>query len=471
MWNKRELLQLTSGSLADYFFALLRSIQDGLLVIDKEGVVLFINPEYTRITGVTEAEIVGKPLLSVRPNAQLVEVMKQNKVVVGIRRKERNVEYVVDMAPIVLGGRVEGAVSICKGAVEVHELVKKLEKNNKEIKRLQQGMNSLSKAKYSFEHIIGAEGDLKAVIAKAKKVARSSISVVIYGESGTGKELLAQAIHNESDRSDKPFVAVNCAAIPEALLESELFGYEEGAFTNAKRGGKLGLFELAHRGTLFLDEISELPYDIQAKLLRVLQESAIRRVGGVSELEVDVRVIAAANKDLAQMVEKGRFREDLFYRLNAFMLQLLPLRVRHRDIEVLVDSMLKHETRANSQDAEAYVVEPEVMDIFARYHWPGNVRQLKNVIDYAVCMAEGNTITPRDLPDYIRQEHAERSSGNQGGGSLKEAVEQAERAGIAQALKRTDNTLEGRRQAAQMLGVSLATLYNKIKKYDLEEIS
>ncbi|WP_232700006.1 sigma-54 interaction domain-containing protein [Brevibacillus daliensis] len=465
---KNESLLLPSNISVERFSSIINAIQDGVLVIDQEGIVILINPEYTKITGVTEEEIIGKPLLSVRPNAQLITAMKSNKVIVGLPRKENNKEYVVDMAPIIMDGQVRGAVSIVKGVIEVHDLIKKLEKSSQEIKLLKQSKSTLSKAKYHFEDIIGSDGSLKRIIDKAKKVSSTSISLFICGESGTGKELLAQSIHNYSDRKDKPFIAINCAAIPEALVESELFGYEEGSFTNAKKGGKPGLFELANGGTVFLDEISELPYDMQAKLLRFLQESTIRRVGGINEIAVNIRIIAAANKDLGQLVEKKLFRQDLYYRLNAFMLQLPPLRSRQQDLESLVNSFLHNKKHALGNVFEGYSIDKEVLEIFRNYYWSGNIRELRNAIDYAVVMADSSTITKLDLPDYLLGEYMNKSS-NIGGETLKELVEQTEIISIKNVLQNTENTLKGRKKAANLLGISVATLYNKMKKYGLEE--
>jgi len=445
----------------EWFKAIIYSIQDGVLVIDRDEIVKLINPEYTRITGVAPDRIIGEPLRKVRPGAQLVDTLRDGKIRSGIYRQEGEFEYVVDMAPIVVGDEIIGAVSICKGLTEVHKLAEDLRKHKEKLVQLERTMVSLHKAKYRFEQIIGADGGLQEVVYIAKKAAESNLPVLIIGESGTGKELFAQAIHNESSRSSRPFIPVNCAAIPAALIESELFGYEEGSFTNAKKGGKMGLFEIAHGGTLFLDEIGELPYDLQAKLLRVLQERSIRKVGEVREREIDVRVIAATNRDLAQLVEKQMFREDLFYRLNVITLQIPPLRERREDIPKLVSAFLRPTQRTFSMDT--------AMAALQQYDWPGNIRELKNAIDFGICMAEGTVITLENLPAYIRnsvkgyQEHLTKP----GNRTLREVVEEAEWRWISDTVKNFGEDVEERKKAADALGISLATLYNKMKRYGL----
>lgn len=451
----------------EWLMAIVHSINDGILVIDNHEIVRLINPEYTRITGVTPEKIIGKPLREVRPSAQLPDTLKDGKSRVGVYRKEGEKEYVVDMAPIVVNDKIIGAVSICKGLTEVHKLSQELKLNKEKLNQLKRTMDSLYQAKYTFDHIIGKNGGLKEVVHIAKRAAESDLPILIMGESGTGKELFAQAIHNASNRAKRPFIPVNCAAIPSTLLESELFGYEEGAFTNAKKGGKIGLFELANGGTIFLDEIGDLSYDLQAKLLRVLQERTIRRVGDTREREIDVRIIAATNKDLQQLVTKNCFREDLFYRLNVITLQLPPLRDRKEDIPALIDSML----RSSSMNGfhTTYSISKEALNVLQFYDWPGNVRELKNAIDYAVCMAEGTEIHIHNLPPFIARTEfiCEALNQRQSNQTLKRAIDEAERKIILETLYRFGSHVEGKKKSAEVLGISLATLYNKLKKFNL----
>jgi sigma-54 dependent transcriptional regulator, acetoin dehydrogenase operon transcriptional activator AcoR len=443
--------------------AAILSIHDGVLIIDKAGIVRLINPEYTRITGVSPEEIIGKELRSVRPKAQLGETLNDGLTRVGIYRKEGEVEYVVDMAPILLNNEIIGAVSICKGLTEVHKLSQELKKNKEKISQLKQQMNSLYEAKYTFGQIIGANGGLQETVRLGSKAAESDLPVLISGESGTGKELFAQAIHNASPRSGSPFVPVNCAAIPASLIESELFGYEEGTFTSAKKGGKMGLFEVAHEGTIFLDEIGELTYELQAKLLRVLEEKKVRRVGSTREKVINVRVIAATNRDLPQLIEKKHFRKDLYYRLNVLHLYLKPLRERREDIPEIIHSIL---VKTNYNNLSKYVLDDVALKILQEHDWVGNVRELKNALDYAICMTEDRAIKPRHLPESIYKE----SLDGQNIKSLKETIETVEREKIISTLNQYGYDLEDKKKVAKVLGVSLATLYNKMKKYRINHV-
>ncbi|WHT48068.1 sigma 54-interacting transcriptional regulator [Sporosarcina thermotolerans] len=304
-------------------------MNDGVLVIDQAGIVRTINPEYTRITGVTP-DIIGKPLVSYRPGARLPETLASGKSQVGVYRKTHDREYVVDMAPVVVNDEIVGAVSVCKSLNEVQLLTLELEKQRQKVKELQERMSALHRVRYTFDDIIRAESNMQDIVSIAKKTAATDLPVLIGGESGTGKELFAHAIHHASLRSDKPFIAVNCSAIPSDLIENELFGHFEGVLYSKPVIGKAGLFEMADGGTLFLDEIGDLSLDVQAKLLRVLQEGAIRRVGEVEERRVDVRIIASTHRDLQQLITKGLFRNDLLYRLNTIDLQIPPLRERKR---------------------------------------------------------------------------------------------------------------------------------------------
>ncbi|PTM58480.1 sigma-54 interaction domain-containing protein [Desmospora activa] len=452
-------------SLHDYIQwleGIIDAIHDGILVIDANGIVQHINQEYTVITGVSKQAIIGKPLQEIRPGAQLPLTLTDGKYRSGIYRKEGKKEYVVDMAPIIHRDRVIGAVSVCKSVSEVHALTKELSLSKKRVAQLEKAVGHLHRANYTFPDIVGAEGGLKKVIQQARKIATSALNVLITGESGTGKELFAQAIHQSSHRKNAPFVAVNCAAIPLHLLESELFGYEEGAFTHSKHGGKMGLFELAHTGTLFLDEIGDMTQDLQAKLLRVLQEGRIRRVGGLEEREIDVRVIAATNKDLQAMVEKKRFRDDLYYRLNVVHLSIPPLRQRKQDLAAIVSSLIRQRPRQAH-----FTIDPEAMVMLHQYDWPGNIRELKNTIDYALNIADGETITSADLPETLRRQVFANPAPS-ADRHLKTIVEQAEYQAIVTVLQETGYDGKGKKEAAKRLGISLATLYNKLSYYKMK---
>lgn len=318
----------------------------------------------------------------------------------------------------------------------------------------------------TFDDIIGVSGELVAVKEYAHKIAAGRSTVLIQGESGTGKELFARAIHHASDRRTHPFVAVNCAAIPENLIESELFGYEEGAFTGARKGGKIGKFELSSKGTIFLDEIGDMPINLQTKLLRVLQDKVIERVGGNTPVPVDVRIIAASNKPLEEKVREKEFREDLFYRINVIPIYLPPLRERVEDVEILANSFLH---KYNHKLGRAIVrMEPAAAEVLKSYKWPGNVRELENVVEYAVNMAGGNSITVNDLPRRLKAGEAD-SEVEQGPGITNmKALEKRE---MEKALELYGGSSEGVEKAAKALGMSRATMYRKIKSYGIRLVS
>jgi DNA-binding NtrC family response regulator len=310
--------------------------------------------------------------------------------------------------------------------------------------------------------IISASPKMETVKKMILKVARSNSTVLVRGESGTGKELIARAVHNQSPRSAEMFQAVNCAAINENLLESELFGHEKGSFTGA-HAEKKGLFEIADRGTLFLDEIAELDVGIQAKLLRALQERKIRRVGGTHEISVDVRVIAATNRDLRAMVTDGRFRDDLYYRINVLSIDVPPLRERHEDIPVLIDYFLKKHTRNTSRLVRGLT--PETKRLMNDYSWPGNVRQLESAIERAILLSEGDLITLEDLPTEVRQEVGPASEGTFKLPAEGINFEEVERNLITQAMEQTDYNIT---KAAKLLGLTFRTLQYRLEKFGIK---
>ncbi len=313
--------------------------------------------------------------------------------------------------------------------------------------------------------IISESAEMEAVKKMIVKVARSNSTVLIRGESGTGKELIARALHNQSPRSTEMFQAVNCAAINENLLESELFGHERGSFTGA-HADKKGLFEVADRGTLFLDEIGELDITMQAKLLRALQERKIRRVGGTHEIAVDVRVVAATNRDLRAMVDDGRFRGDLYYRINVLSLDLPPLRDRPDDIPILIDFFLKKHLRNSTHPINGLM--PEVKKLLLNYSWPGNVRQLESAIERAILLCEGELIAVEDLPLEVRQQESVPAAGPDTGFKLPATgidFEDVERSLIMQAMERTDYNIT---KSAKLLGLTFRTLQYRLDKFGIK---
>jgi len=315
--------------------------------------------------------------------------------------------------------------------------------------------------KRRFDTIIGKSEKMLEIYRLIESVSESDCNVLVQGESGTGKEVIARAIHAHSPRKDKPFIAQSCAAIPETLLESELFGHVKGAFTGAT-SSKYALLEVADGGTFFFDEIGEVNSSIQAKLLRVVQEREFKRVGGTETIKVDIRIIAATNRDLEKAVKEGVFRDDLYYRLNVVTIHLPPLREKREDISLLAFHFLEKYSAAYKKEIKT--IAPDVMKIFMKYAWPGNVRELENIIERAVVLERGKTITLEDLPQQLQlQRLKEISSGERG---LVASIEKAEADKIAQVLEQTDWK---KAEAAQILGISRKTLWEKVKKYKIEK--
>ncbi len=315
----------------------------------------------------------------------------------------------------------------------------------------------------TFEDILGQSAVLNMTKEYAKRASKSTSTILIQGESGTGKELFARSIHYKSERRFMPFVTLNCAAIPENLLESELFGYEEGSFTGALRGGKTGKFELADKGTIFLDEIGDMPLHLQKKLLRVLQNNMIEKVGGKHYYKVDIRVIAATNKNIEKLVSEGSFREDLFYRLSVIPLMIPPLRQRMDDIPILANSFVNKYSEKFHKDIGD--IQKDVLVAFQAYDWPGNVRELENAVEYSVNMCERESVSLNDIPRRILQSKDSKSFKDESTGIRK--LENLERSEIKKAVKKYGHKENGIRQCVRDLGISRATLYRKIKKYKL----
>lgn len=315
----------------------------------------------------------------------------------------------------------------------------------------------------TFEDILGKSAAILRAKEYAKKASKSPSTILIQGESGTGKELFARSMHFESERRHMPFIPVNCAAIPENLLESELFGYEEGAFTGAARGGKTGKFELAHRGTILLDEIGDMPIHLQKKLLRVLQENTIERVGGDHCFRVDIRVIAATNKDIEKLVAEGAFREDLFYRLNVIPIHLPPLRERKDDIPILTDFFVNKYSEKFKKSIRG--VQRDVLKVFKDYDWPGNIRELENAVEYAVNMSGGDSIALGDIHKRMIGKNMQGFRGEEDAPIRQ--IEDLERTEMLRAIERYGRSENGMRLCVRDLGMSRATWYRKVKKYGI----
>jgi len=460
---------------------------DGVMICDEHGKITKVNPAFLDICETAYTEVVGQPAGVVVPELPLPEVLTQKRRIVGEICEIRGKKCVVTMQPIIRMGFCEGAIAkiIFQQLDQWKDIFRRLEELESELTYYRGELHRMARQN-AFERIISND----PVIAKIKKeaylAAQGVAPVLITGESGTGKELFAEAIHEESGRPGN-FVKVNCAAIPAELLEAEFFGYADGAFTGARKGGKPGKFELADRGTLFLDEIGDMPLALQAKLLRVLQEQKFERVGDTKTRQVDVRIIAATNKDLRQMIHEGKFREDLYYRINVIHLHIPPLRQRLQDIPLLTEHLIK---KLNQKMNKRVIgVTPDTLERLQRHQWPGNVRELENVLQRAMHLVTGVWIEPQHMPEEILTAPSpiptEQRPGNSpspplppesGEMEMKKAetvsatrhkalLAHVEKQVILEALAQAKGN---RSAAAQMLGMSRATLYHKMKKYNIK---
>jgi len=380
-------LPLDMGSLVEAFKHILDRVYSGIIFCDKDSRILFMNRFYASLLKADREEAVGKHIKEYFPSSRLPVVLETGQAELGKKCSLRtNLALLVNRVPVERDGETVGVVlqTTFRDFTEINDVMTRLNLLEKEVSFYKEGLDSILSATYSFESIVGGNKRLLEAKRTAEKYARTDSPVLILGATGTGKELFAHAVHRASGRKKRPFVCVNCAAIPRELLESELFGYVTGAFTGAKRGGKSGKIEMAHGGTLFLDEIGDLPLNAQAKLLRVLETKKIERVGGIKTVDVDFRLVAATNKCLREMIHRNEFREDVFYRLNTLTVEIPALSERVDDISALVHFFLKS---SGNQHVE---VSPSVIQMLECYSWPGNVRELKNVVMRAVSLIEGH---------------------------------------------------------------------------------
>ncbi|MGE5631492.1 MAG: sigma-54 interaction domain-containing protein [Caulobacteraceae bacterium] len=468
----------------DYKYLLemmLTHLDEGILVVDNDANVTFFNEPASNIAGIDSNEAIGKNILDIFPGltpetSTFYYVLKTKKPLIDyvqnyINYKGKKVSTVTSTIPLIKNQEIIGAMEIYRDLTYTKELSDKIYSLQEKISQYNSTPKSCIKngTEYTFDDIIGESSAIRALKEKAKKVADSVSPVLVYGETGTGKELLVQAIHNASiKRSSKPFIAQNCAALPATLLEGILFGTSSGSFTGAK--DKPGLFELANGGTLFLDEINSMPIELQAKLLRVLQDSTVRRLGGENTITVDVRVIASTNEEPSRAVENGLLREDLYYRLNVVPLRIPPLRERQEDIYILVDHFIKlYNNKLNRNIKE---VSPRVMSILLNRMWPGNVRELKctienimNFVDKEVIYLDEITFNSCDNMLSVYKHKNEPYSYNECSiPPLNEAVDKYEKDLIIKAIEQVDGN---HAKAARLLKVPKQTLYNKVKKYQI----
>lgn len=429
----------------------LDSVDTGIIAVDEHGDFLHYNIKAVQLFQINEKEAAIMNIKDLLVNVKVNALLKKDKAIknreFSYKKNTYHFRGIFNANPIVVGDKNVGMVFTFSNISEMLNVVNDI---------------ATGTIATSLDHIIGDSHCIKMVKENAEKAAKTTSTVLIQGESGTGKELFARAIHFHSNRSKGPFIPINCAAIPEQLLESELFGYEEGSFTGSKRGGKTGKFELANKGTLFLDEIGDMPIHLQTKLLRVLQEYMIEKIGGKDPIPIDVRIIAATHQNLEQKVLEGAFREDLFYRLNVIPLNIPPLRARKEDIIILVKELLDKCNR--KLEKHITDIDRDVLEIFMNYQWPGNVRELENTVEYAVNMCTGDVIKERDLPNRFRQVDIPPVAMK---AESIMTIKELEIREIKKALHYYGNTKQAISKAAQALGMSRATLYRKIKEYHL----
>ena len=433
------------------------AMSEGITIIDTDGIIVFGNRAYRNFlnkeAGGDIGPIEGYRLRDLRPGARLPDVLEKGKPILHQTRQEIQDFYFVNMYPIYEGERLIGGISVVTFLEDAYQAKEELEAAEARSKQVLRRLNKANGARYTFDDIVAVSPEAMRVKELAQRIAATEATVLLESESGTGKELYAQAIHNASARSAGVFVAINCANFNANMLESELFGYAEGAFTGAKRGGKMGLFEAAAGGTLFLDEISEMDIGLQAKLLRVLQERRVRPVGGLKEVDVDVRVIAACNADLPQYVRDGKFRKDLYYRLSTFPLHIPPLRERPADISPLANSILNelsHKLR------RPFTLTDDAVECLQAHEWPGNVRELRNALEFSAYLTPSGVISRAALPSDLLRQHED------AGLTLAQRTRNFEKREIRRLLDKNGTGLEGKKKTAAQLGISLASLYNKL---------
>ncbi|MBW2483218.1 MAG: sigma 54-interacting transcriptional regulator [Deltaproteobacteria bacterium] len=435
-------------------------IYNGIMVTDANGYVTHFNKPYGEFLGLDPAEQIGRHCTEVIENTRMHIVAQTGKAEINQSHLIKGQNMVVQRIPIWREGRVIGVFGqvMFKDVKDVGKLAKELSLLESKVKLYEEELLNLRSTRYTFDSIAGQSDSIKRLKLEALRAAANQFPVLITGESGTGKELFAQAIHHASPRKMNPFVRINCAAIPRDLLESELFGYEKGAFTGASKGGKPGKFELARQGTVFLDEIGDLPLEMQPKLLRAIEDKEFERVGATKIIQSDFRIIAATNRNLDDMISAGAFSKDLFYRLNVIPLDIPPLRERKTDIVPIAGHLLN--LMVQEANLPAVKMDKEVEKGLKQYGWPGNVRELSNVLERALSAIDGDTICLQDLPFYLQRNRHTTLDGNLP--SLKDVQSRTEKEAIRYALKASNYN---KARAARELGIHRTLLYKKMKKY------
>ncbi|MCI7223023.1 sigma 54-interacting transcriptional regulator [Fusobacterium sp.] len=448
------------------FNKILEMSDDGFIVVDPSGIITDINDKYCNFFNIKREDIVNKDIFKIIPNSKMLDIITKkytdeaviHTYITGKPEGEKVIvsrSYVEDEQNNVIAG-----VAQVKFKLASLDVTKKLIEEYSTLNYYKEQYKALKENSYGFDCLIGKSKEFIKQKEKGIKVSKTSFSILLTGETGTGKEVFANAIHNSSDRYHNPMISINCAAIPNELLESELFGYEDGAFTGAKKGGKKGKFLLANHSTLFLDEIGDMPLPMQAKLLRVLEEKVIEPIGSIKKIPIDIRIISATKKNLYQMVLDGTFREDLYYRLNVINIEMIPLRNRKEDILLLSDYFL---SKLNDEYRKNITFSTEVQLCLYSYHWPGNVRELDNVIKSAYAISENSTIFLHDLPSRIVHSIGVEKI-NEKNLNFHEAMNQYEIKLLKYYLKKNQGSIK---KAADEAMLHRSLFYKKLKKYKI----
>lgn len=461
MDKKRQLEKLLES--IDILQDILDTEQYGMCVVDHEGKIVKWN--YQKFFHIKEEEVLGKDVVDVLENTRLHIVLKTGKKELLQLQKINGTNVIANRIPIIYEGEIIGAAGtvVFKDIKELKDLHNRMEKMENRYRAYRSELSSMYHAKYMFDDIRTYNKKMNELKELSRVVAKTEATVLIQGESGTGKEMFAQAIHNESLVSNEPFISINCSSIPRELLESELFGYESGAFTGARKDGKMGKFELAGNGTIFLDEVGTMPTDIQVKLLRVLESREFERVGSNRKINLKARLIAATNDELEKAVENGTFRKDLYYRLNVVTIKIPPLRERMEDLPCLCQFLLDYQRKKNVTK-EMYI-SPEVMSVFRTHNWPGNVRELRNVLERAVILCQGGAVLLEHLPDYFKTSQGSKATSPKADeGYFKQEIAHLEQSLIERALEESKGN---RREAAKALGIHRSLLYKKMEQFGI----
>lgn len=444
------------------------------VIIDDKGVIIYLNKTYANLLGIKKESAIGKKVGTVIPGTKLDQVLKSGKEEIGAvmtlfnHEVGKEITLVCNRIPIKKDGKIIGALAATtiNSIFDVAKLHQEIEQIKKENNKYKNKLAELQNHNNPLDRIIGNSEAIRNIKQTISEYADSNLTILITGETGVGKEVFAKAIHQSSYRAPNSYIKINCAAIPDTLLESELFGYESGAFTGASKNGKPGRFELADKGTLLLDEIGEMPLTLQVKLLRVLQEKEFEKVGGVKSIPFTARLICCTNQNIEDMVEHGEFRQDLFYRINIIELNVPPLRERLDDIQPLCYHFLNRINLENHLQINQ--IHQDVFDLFYQYTWPGNVRELEHVIERAAVTCRDTCLTKTDFRFFIEKKHRQAMISEQKsdtGLTLRSQTQKTEKEVILQALRQTGGN---KSKAAQLLGIDRSRLYSKIKKYGIQ---